>query len=166
MSSFLKAYYLQQMGIETWVRRTVLPRVSGVHMMTPKDADSALLVVFEGGELDKASQWIAGSVGCLLKHMLLSIGLSPKYTPLIFGDTSAIDAVLQAHVAYLKPRVVLVFRQTSSAHDEIWSGLHSTQFIHIIHPMDLLSQPLRKKSAYTDLLRIKRILCADQLVMS
>lgn len=49
MSSSLKAYYLQEMGIQTWVRRSIPSRASGLHIITPKQAETLALVVFEGG---------------------------------------------------------------------------------------------------------------------
>ena len=170
MPTSLKAYYLQQMGIETWVRRSVLPRVSGVHLMAPKRAESLALVVFEGGEFDEASQWIAGAAGRLLKNMLQSIGLSPVNTAVVFGASSSMGDVVQAHVVRLKPRVILVFQQTNSTcvglRRAILNPTYASQIVSSIHPVDLLTQPLRKKSAYSDLLQVKIRVCPEPLVMS
>ena len=170
MSSSLKAYYLQQMGIETWVRRSVPPRVSGVHLIAPKRAESLALVVFEGGELDEASQWIAGAAGRLLKNMLQSIDLSPVNTAVVFGVSSSMDDVVQAHVVRLKPRVILVLQQTNSTcvglRRATLNPTYARLIVSSIHPMDLLTQPLLKKSVYSDLLQVKTRLSPEPLVMS
>ncbi len=164
MSTSLKAYYLQQMGIETWVRRSVLPRVSGVHVVAPKHAESLVLVVLEGGELDEASQWVAGAAGRLLKNMLQSIGLSPENTALVFGASSSMVDVVKAHVVRLEPRVILVLEQTSTTGVGLRLATCTTQIVNSIHPMDLLMQPLRKKSVYSDLLQVKTLFSASVIV--
>jgi len=64
----MKAYYLHQMGIQTWVRR------EPVH--SDPAPNPVLMVVIEQCEIDPDTQWIKGKQGSLLQKMLHSIGLT------------------------------------------------------------------------------------------
>lgn len=164
----LRAYYLQQMGIHTWVRRSVPPRVSGLHLIAPKQADISALVVFEGGDLDDTGSWIDGAAGRLLKQMLQSIGLSRDNTAVVLGASSMMDDFVHAHVIRLKPRVVLIFSQSPGAVVFNASRFESDMplVMDSIHPEILLTQPLRKPSAYQDLLQLKALIRSEEHAMS
>ena len=166
MLSALRSYYLQQMGIDTWVKRNVLPRVSGVHLLAPKRSQSLVLIVCEGGELDEASQWLAGPAGQLLKNMLRSIGLSPDNAALLFGDLSQIQDVLNAHIVHLNPRVIVMLEKNSTCPGLDLGGLsqiHSIQIVQTVHPVDLLNQPHQKKAAFSALMRVQKTLSLESV---
>lgn len=111
--------------------------------------------------MDDTGHWIEGAAGQLLKQMLHSIRLSPNNTAVVFGESSVMNQVVQTHVKRLNPGVVLVF----SLNDAVIE-LHKTPMIKSIHPALLLTQPHRKKSAYSDLLRVQLLLSSAQPVVS
>lgn len=166
MQTSLQSYYLQQMGIETWVRRNQRPRASAVHLIAPKRAESSALVLFEGGAFDKAGQWIEGAAGRLLQNMLQSIGLSLDNTAVLFGDPEQMGDVVESHVVHLKPCVILVLDQTNQLSVGLRLKSLNQPYISCTHPLNLLKQPSQKKSAYATLLQIKTKLPQELSVMS
>lgn len=168
MSSALRSYYLQQMGIETWVRRNPRSPESAVHLIPSVCAESPVLVVFEGGEFNHSRQWIDGAVGRLLKNMLHSIGLSSENTAVLFGAPEQIADVIESHVHHLKPHMIIVLESSSQASVGFQlanrTSAYTSQMMTCAHPLDLLQQPSRKKTAFADLLQIKSTLsrnCSD-----
>ncbi len=166
MRQQLKAYYLQQMGIERWVRRSLIAPESFFHIVTPKQGQSEVMVVLEEYEFEKAEQWLSGNVGRLLKKMLSSIGLSTDNTALlcaVYSNGESLvenrDALLKEQVIRFRPKLILVLGQFLSTY--LHSCDLSIPLVLSAHPLDLLNNPIKKKLAFIDLLKVKQIMKSE-----
>ncbi len=150
MPNPLHPYYLQQMGIETWLMRqpVTFPEPQLIKLMILGDA------------LDTDNK-----AASLLNKMLSSIDLSPEE---ICIKSSLTDDLIQ-QITTKCPQLLLALGNTAiqfllndaSPLNELRSKTHDYQgqaFVVSYHPTDLLQQPADKKYAYQDLLYIQKIL--------
>ena len=142
MPKTLHPYYLQQMGIETWVIRKNKAQTMKL-MVICDDLDT-------GGLFSKMMNSIGLAVedvctkSCLSSTILEEITLNPPQLLLALGDT-AIPSLLN----HSQPLNTL----RSKLHD-----YHGTPLIFSYHPVHLLTNPIDKKNAYQDLLLVQQIL--------
>ena len=146
MSKTLHPYYLQQMGIETWVVRQ--PLTQSIKLMIIGDA------------LDDDKQAMS-----LFNKMLASIGLTSEDVSIsgILSDAlkqkiithppQLLLAIGNAAIKSLNKEIQPLYTLRSKTHH-----YHGVPLIVSYHPADLLQHPADKKFAYQDLLRIQHIL--------
>ncbi len=163
MNEQLKRYYLEQMGIETWVRRNLPPPPPLLNIIAPNSPKTLVMIVLEGAEIDKTKHWLAGKVGQLLKKMLHSIGVTTDNTAILCGLTSTPDSdhqqrdvELKEQIVRLKPQLILLLGQFSTQFLQD-KGNHAP-LITSMHPTDLLKNPSKKKQVFCDLMAIKKVL--------
>lgn len=155
----LRSYYLQAMGIDLWVRRGLPEPAPLLNVIAPNSSEISLMIVLEGADPDAANQWLGGKVGVILTKMLHSIGLSSANTAIVCGvaiktdqELKYRDVFLAEQVVCLKPKLILIL------------GPFSTQYHPNIpiflsdHPWELLSNPIKKKNAFADWMKIKNFL--------
>ena len=145
MKKALHPYYLQQMGIESWLIRNPpvepsMPWIIGESMETNPQAEK------------------------LLNNMLSSIGLNRDKFQL---QTTLSDQLLQdinAHpplfiLAMGDAAVRFLFNQDASTNHLRGTShaFHQIPLVVSYHPLDLLNNPANKKQAYQDLLRIQAL---------
>jgi len=146
MSKALHSYYLQQMGIETWITRKPVIQQTKLWVIS-KEFDAHL----------KARS--------LFNKMLSSIGLLPDD----FCMKSGVSEQLFDELKRSPPKLMLAID-----HKLIYSLLNTDQplmnlrsRIHIVHnvpvivsysPIDLLQHPIDKKRCYQDLLFVQKLL--------
>lgn len=173
MSASLKAYYLQQMGIDVWVRRPCLMPDSNHAIILAKQAEPTLFIVLDGEALDKERQWLSGAEGDLLTNMLRSIGLLPESVALICGDQINMANVIEYHVSRYQPRAILALTYPDhQAHinapswfSRLSPGLR-LPLVCSFHPQALLQTPAYKKLAYRHLLHLKTALSSETVAPS
>lgn len=135
----IKAYYLHQMGIQTWVRRE--PR-----LFDPAP-NSVLMIVIERCEIDPETQWLQGKQGSLLQKMLYSIGLT-KDTVTIFSMEAMPVNQINTQMAQIKPKALLFMGRKTP--EFILKNQVGTPVVVTQHPLDLLMDPKQKKNAFND----------------
>lgn len=151
MSNTLHPYYLQQMGIETWLIR-----------QPPTKFESRpikLMVICDVMDTDTKT------IG-LLNKMLNSIDLLTEDICFKFSWT---DEILQ-QITSSPPQLLLVMdsaaikrllNETTDSFTTLRCKMHDYQglpFVVSYHPADLLKRPADKKYAYQDLLYIQKTL--------
>jgi len=146
MPKTLHPYYLQQMGIESWVVRK------------PHGQNVKLWVIGEALDINKQAQG-------LFNKMLSSIGLLPEDIRI---KSTLSDHLLQ-EIRTNPPQLLLAMgndaiqfllndaQDSSNLRGKIHT-YHNTPLIVSYHPIDLLQHPIDKKQAYQDLLFIQQIL--------
>jgi hypothetical protein len=153
MDNALRAFYLDQLGIESWVFR-------------PKRADaSPVLIVLEVSEpAPEQAQfsWPEGKEGQLLKRMMHSIGLTPEHVSLLYAptDNTRLEALLSARLS-LNPQCILLLGESNSLimqQQRLESSAQGITVIMGIHPKELLNHPIKKRAAYSALLGLKQTL--------
>jgi hypothetical protein len=162
MGIALNAYYLQEMGIQTWVRRgiEVEAAVCELDILPSQHASPILMIFIEKLEAMQLHQWVLSKAGRLLMKMLHSIGLSQENTLFIGGGaTDSIeaihhrDALLKEQVGRYHPKLIL--RLGSFSSEMYQSTYNSLPIISSSHPEDLLINPMKKKQVFTDLMLVK-----------
>jgi hypothetical protein len=131
----LHTYYLQQMGIETWVLRTTTIQ---------------LMILGEPVNPGKPEQ--------LLKNMLKSIDVGSQQMK--FFSTTSIETLTQ-HLTRYSPQVFLAMGSASTDRDELRQYVdrfHNKPLLVIEHPNTLIHNLTNKKTAYQDLLRVQTLL--------
>ena len=159
MPQQLMSYYLQTMGIDLWVRRGLPEPAPLLNVIAPKSSEISIMVVLEEADPDAANQWLAGKVGVLLTKMLHSIGLSSANTAIVCSVTTKTDqelkyrdVLLAEQVVFLNPKLILILGPFSTqCHPNIPVFLSN-------HPSDLLNNPIKKKNAFADWMKIKNFL--------
>lgn len=149
-----------------------------------------VLVIGEGpGEMeDLKGEPFVGKAGELLDKMLASISLSRKTNCFITNivkcrppnnrdpepeESSACDAFLQAQIAVLKPKAILILGSPAVRHIlKTASGITSMRgkfydvkgipAIATYHPSALLRDPSKKMDAWTDLKSLYRLLAQNK----
>ena len=140
MRHTLNPYYLQQMGIVSWVQRnSQVPALS-------------IMIVLESGEMDEANQCLAGKAGHLLKKMMHSIGISWDSLTVVMPKG---PAFLKEQIAYFRPRLILALGECASS---TLKGEHTIPVIISSHPEDLLRDPSQKKQVFAHLMQVKKLL--------
>lgn len=154
----LNAYYLQQMGIECWVKRCLPPLAPSFNIISPKQAATTLMILLEEVEWDDDGLWLAGKTGLLLKKMLYSIGVAPDSVAIVCGTDKALsrDAELNAHIRRLKPSVIWILGTFQTQY--VQSSLQRIPVMSSPHPKDLLQFPLQKKNTWSELMQVKALL--------
>lgn len=155
MSQRLKSYYLQQMGIDCWVRRN-LPEVPlPFYIIAPKNPE--VVVVLDDHEMMTNNQWPTGKVGHLLTKMLHSIGLSSENTAVLCGRSFQTeqellqrDEFLAEQIIRLAPKALLILGNFVTRYSP------KLPVIFTIHPADCLNTPLMKRKVFTDLVKMKQ----------
>ena len=162
MDIALKAYYLQQMGIQTWTLRGVEVETLGCELdiLASQHTSPILMIFIEKLEGMQLQQWMLSKAGRLLMKMLDSIGLSQENTTFIGGNaTQSIetihhrDALLKEQVGRYHPKLIL--RLGSFSSEMYQSTYNSLTIISSSHPEDLLINPMKKKQVFTDLMLVK-----------
>ena len=138
MTSNLRHYYLQQMGIDPWVTR-----------QTTSQSKVKLIILAEDFPFE-------GKAASLLNKMLNSIGLSPD-------DIGALPACSDQAVPILILGTTSAQRLLNNAESlpSLRQKIHDfkgQQVLVSYHPNDLLDHPEDKKNAYQDLLRVEQLL--------
>lgn len=160
----LKAYYLQQMGIKRWVRRSLDAPELFFHIVSPAQTQPEMMIVLENCAFDTTHHWLLGNVGQLLKNMLHGIGLSNDNVALLCGSCSIMnaqvlqrDALLKEQVVKLKPKLILILGPflTHYLHSED----NPIPVMSSDHPVDLFNNPIQKKRAFVDWMRVKHLIC-------
>lgn len=159
--SQMKAYYLQQMGIQTWVRRELPQPVPRFQMLKSPNGVTELVIVAENIALDIKHHWPSEKVGKLVRQMLSSIQVSAEKVAFFCSealaeqdDISKRDSVLYEQITRLKPKVIWVWGQFSST----CLDMDITPVLKTIHPHQLLQMPQQKKKVMTDLMTLKGFL--------
>ena len=162
MDIALKAYYLQQMGIQTWTLRGVEVETLGCELdiLASQHTSPILMIFIEKLEGMQLQQWMLSKAGRLLMKMLDSIGLSQENTTFIGGNaTQSIetvqhrDVLLKEQIERYHPKVILILGSFSS---EVFHQTYNViPIISSSHPEELLTDPMKKKHVYTDLMLVK-----------
>ncbi|OGV51637.1 MAG: hypothetical protein A3F46_08380 [Legionellales bacterium RIFCSPHIGHO2_12_FULL_42_9] len=170
----LKLYYLQQLGVDCWVKRPP-NRNRSVQLMIIGEAPA----YFE----DKQGKPFVGKAGELLDKMLGSIGLSEQdvYIANVFkgcppnnrdpapSEIEACRSFLNQQIQLVAPKLILALGHfagqflfgASTSLVKLRSVLHyydKLPFIVTYHPAFLLRTPQYKRQAYLDLLFLKNVL--------
>ncbi len=148
--------------------------IIGAHIMIIGDVPSR--------EDDDAGKSFSGAAGELLDNMLKSIGLSrsetvymtnlmpwrPPNRPLRDEEISLFKPFLLRHIELANPEILVVMgraglkaifgQKARSVHRGQWHQALNKQVLLMDHPALLLSEPLRKRDAWTDLLSLKSVL--------
>lgn len=153
----------------------------------PHSSDLLIVAGMPTDDEDRTGTAFAGPAGGLLDKMLAAIGLKragvrichllPWRTPGERRATAAEIAVclpfLQRQIAFVGPRAVLAFglqaAQSLSGETQTFRQIRSRALtvadtrpaiplIATWHPRDLLTQPLRKREAWQDLLKLRAVL--------
>jgi hypothetical protein len=118
-------YYLQQLGVDPWVKRSV------PILITSKDE-------------------INSKALSLLENMLKSINLNLK-TLRINKDINT----LEQKILVLDPQFILILGSIEGIPMHQPCTFHNRPCIATYHPMDLLNKPKYKATAYSDLLKVE-----------
>jgi len=148
MSSPLRSYYLQQMGIQTWVERQTgkekalasLRQQADCSLLSSGNPDAKLMLI--------GREPVGGKAALLLTRMLSSIGIDEKDVFIASSDSTELMA---RQVALIAPQVLLILGE----------GEYDPQTrpcLNSFHPEHLLKHPKDKKSAFRDLLTLKALL--------
>jgi len=120
-----QTYYLQTMGIESWLMRHHTESIGSV-----------MVVVEEKIRDDQQNK--------LLYAMFRSIGLSEDDVCFVeYVETNS----FRKHLQRAKPRVIIALGCKVDVHE-------NTPVITMQHPSNLLQHPINKKKAYADLGRV------------
>ncbi len=147
MSRSLHAYYLDQMGIETWVLRRSSKSDTRQHFK--------LIVLAKPTDELKQEDPFSGQCGALLKKMIKSIGLSPddiEFMPLL---STGLPESLADKVSSGSPQAILVMGKNLALSNHHYQGV---PLVVTYHPSDLLMTPFYKKKAFQDLLLVRQFL--------
>ena len=206
MPESLRHYYLQQMGVETWVTRHTTKSKNQLHLLATEAAacsrcilhqtrahtilgrgnpNATLMIIGDAPELDGDSQGLpyVDKVGNLLQKMLNSIGLMDddvyvtnltKCSPPGGRDpkTDEIHACsdyLAQQIAAIGPKLILVLGQLAGQSllnqslplHQMRNKIHTYQGKPLLvshHPAHLLHNPADKKTAFADLIEVKRLI--------
>ncbi len=158
MISSSHSYYLQTMGVDLWVSRDLPKSHPLLNVIAPRHTPISMMIVLEDVEPDVAKQWLSGKVGRLLTQMLYSIGLSAENTAILYGvaakteeEFQTRDALLMEQISCLKPKLMLLLGSF------ITQCSHSIPIISGDHPTDLLNNPIKKKKAFADWMKVQKI---------
>lgn len=172
----LANYYLQQMGIDTWVLRNKTTTLTPAQPLYARGNPSAKLMIIADAPRDddhSKGQLFSGKTHILLKNMLKSIDLTEQdvyLTTLQRDDSADVSAErLFQDIAQVSPELIVVLGDaTSNCLQDVVSSLNDSQqtvtyfrsipVLKSIHPADLLKYPYAKKQAYADLLLMKELL--------
>ncbi len=138
MSKTLHPYYLQQMGIETWlVRHPVAQTIK-------------LMIVGEALDVNQLFSKMLNSIGLSSEDVCLKSSLSPDLPQEIKKNPPQLLLALGSAVQFLLHQPLHTLR--GKIHD--YNGI---PLIVSYHPTELLQHPADKKYAYQDLLRVQQI---------
>lgn len=155
VTSSLRTYYLQQMGIDIWIpRNTSDSAKAAIQLMVITDAsgDETLLNPREER---------------LLKRMLTSVGVLDQDVSInTLASNPQQHATLATQIVAMQPRVIvalgsLVQQWLVMNGTLLQSGMYEYQGIPVFisyHPAHLLKNTRDKKRAYTDLLSVSQLL--------
>lgn len=158
MSNQLKRYYLQQMGIQTWVERysgkeKALAHLAqeASHSLFTRGNPNAKLMIIANGQVDP----FVGKAATLLSRMLRSTGFDEQD---VFVAASDCKEHLDRQVALVSPRILLTLSEDSAqqGHDVYYQN--NLPCINSFHPEYLLKYPRDKKTAFLDLLKIRALI--------
>lgn len=145
MPQNLHPYYLQQMGIETWLLRK------------PITKSTKLMVVGEALDTKQASSLFCKmlhSIGLTLDDVSLKVRLSDDLIQQItINPPQLLLAVGDPAIRFLLNESLSLSNLRCKLHH-----YHGVPLVVSYHPNDLLQHPYDKKSAYQDLLYIQTIL--------
>jgi DNA polymerase len=178
LTNLTKHYYLQQMGIQTWVPRTILPICTRCdkHRNLSKQGNpgTSLMIIcdaFQKNALDEQ--------GTMLNRMLTSIGLGEQDVYITYlqtnqpeleqGDVGLCSQCLSHQIDVTHPNMLLalgvtageLLTQSNLPFDDLRNKQYDFKTIPCwvtYHPAHLLRCPSDKKKAWQDLLKIKAML--------
>ena len=160
MTNALKKYYLEQMGIVTWERRTIAPLRHDVSAdLSPQS--TLMIVVDECVDAVELAQWWRSKSGILLKKMLLSIGLLESAAIVIFESISDnAMLMLKSKLESNQTKLILILSKHDGLAEEderlanlsAWflQNYPTISVLFSVHPEDLLISPFKKKKAFND----------------
>jgi uracil-DNA glycosylase family 4 len=167
----LTQYYLQQMGIDTWLLRNKTMATNPILPLDSRENQNAKVMIIADFS-DEGGCLFSGKAEMLLKNMLKSIHLTKQnvYLTTMLRNDSLKDSadLLYKEIAQASPEIIIVVGDAASQ-CLLGAGVaqHTIQYyqsipvVNSIHPADLLQNPSAKKQVYADLLLIKQLLMCN-----